>query len=130
MAYGYPERSGGRPYNSAVVVGRDGKVIANHRKRRLPNAYEKQWFQTGSGMTFFMLDGWKVALVICYEVEFPETVRAAALQGAQLVIVSTALSNAWPVVARAVFPARAFENGVFLSYAEPRRHAQWRDLSG
>jgi len=50
-------------------------------------------------------------------VEFPETVRSAALAGAHLVIAPTALSDRWPVVARQVIPTRAFENGLFVAYA-------------
>jgi len=117
VAYGYAERSGGLPFNAAAVIGPDGRLLANHRKRRLPNAYEKQWFQTGDTMTFLTLGGWKIAVVVCYEVEFPETVRSAALAGAHLTIVPTALSSRWPVVARQVVPARAFENGLFVAYA-------------
>lgn len=117
LAYGYAERATGLSYNAAAVIGADGAVIANHRKRCLPNPYEKAWFQTGSGLTCFALHGWKVAVAICYEAEFPETVRAAALAGADLVIVPTALSARWPIVARAVIPTRAFENGLFIAYA-------------
>jgi predicted amidohydrolase len=49
--------------------------------------------------------------------EFPEIARACALQGADLIIVPTALAAEWEVVARAVVPARAFENGLFVAYA-------------
>lgn len=40
-----------------------------------------------------------------------------AQQGAQLVLVPTALGAQWGHVADAVMPARAFENGVALAYA-------------
>ena len=43
--------------------------------------------------------------------------RACAVAGAELVIVPTALGVDWRVVSRRVIPARAFENGVFLAYA-------------
>ncbi len=117
IAYGYPERDGAAIYNAAAVIGADGGLIAHHRKMRLPGAYEKQWFETGTALTLFMLNGWRVAPIVCYEVEFPEVVRAAARHGADLVLVPTALSSEWPQVARAVVPTRAFENGLFLAYA-------------
>jgi predicted amidohydrolase len=120
VVYGYPEASREGCYNSAQAILPGGVVAARHRKTRLPGAYEKQWFvaaEVKGGLTLFEVGGWRIALVICYEVEFPETVRAAARHGADLVVVPTALSSEWPVVARAVVPARAFENGVFLAYA-------------
>jgi len=117
VAYGYPERDGEACYNAATVIGADGTLIAHHRKQRLPNPYEKSCFATGQGIAHFALSGWKIAVVICYEAEFPETVRAAALSGAELVIVPTALSTRWPVVPRCLIPSRAFENGIFVAYA-------------
>ena len=55
--------------------------------------------------------------MICYDVEFPENVRQAALAGAHVVIVPTALGRSWPIVANQVIPTRAFENGVYVVYA-------------
>jgi len=117
LAYGFPEAADGVVYNSALVLGADGARVAHHRKQRLPGDYEKQWFTPAHGLTLFSLGGFRVGLIICYEMEFPEVVRACARNGAELVIVPTALSAEWPVVARHVVPARAFENGAFLAYA-------------
>src|SRR5262249_24487797 len=66
---------------------------------------------------FFTLHGLRLALLICYDAEFPEAVRGAAREGAQAIIVPTALADRWQVVATRVMPARAFENGVYLVYA-------------
>ena len=55
--------------------------------------------------------------MICYEVEFPESARNAAINGAQLIVVPTALVSKWDVVASKIVPTRAFENGVWLAYA-------------
>jgi len=65
----------------------------------------------------FNLDGWKIAILVCYDVEFPEATRACADAGADLIVVPTALKKEWPFVARAVVPTRAFENGLFIAYA-------------
>ena len=54
---------------------------------------------------------------ICYDVEFPEAVRALALAGAELIAVPTALIRPFDIVARAIVPARAFENQVYVAYA-------------
>lgn len=117
LLYGYPERADGRLYNSAACFGRDGRLLANHRKLHLPDCFEREYFAVGDALTFFTLGGRKVGLLICYDVEFPEAVRAAALGGAELVLVPTALVDRWGFVAHKMIPTRAFENGVFLAYA-------------
>ncbi len=117
IAYGYPERDGTAFYNSAQCIGADGSRLANHRKLQLPSDYERESFARGGCLTPFLLNGWKAALLVCYDVEFPEAVRGCALGGADLVIVPTALRDRWGFVAQKMIPVRAFENGVFLLYA-------------
>jgi len=117
IVYGYPEAFDGAIYNSAVAVGKDGSLLANHRKMVMPTGYEKQWFQRGDELTIFDVDGWKVGLIICYELEFPEIVRACSVRGADLVVVPTALTHEWDLVSRQMVPARAFENGIYLAYS-------------
>ena len=65
----------------------------------------------------FDLDGVRVGILICYDVEFPEAVRALALAGADLVAVPTALMRPYQVVTRTVVPTRAYENQVYVAYA-------------
>ncbi len=117
IVYGYPERDGDDVYNSAACIGAGGEIIAHHRKSVLPPGFEPEHFAPGQGMTMFDLGQVRCAILICYEAEFPEPVRAAAVAGAQVVIVPTALSVNWPVVANKLMPTRAFENGVWLLYA-------------
>ncbi len=121
IACGYPEivhACGGTLYNSVICISAQGRRLANHRKRVLPTAYERALFSYGTHATMFSLDnGWRVALLICYEVEFPEAVRACALAGARLVLVPTALGGDWQVISRQVVPSRAIENCLFLAYA-------------
>ena len=117
LLYGYPEKADDVVYNGAICIDRDGRTIAHHRKLRLPNAYEKSYFATGDAYTLFELNGWKIAILVCYDVEFPEAVRGCAARGAQLVAAPTALKKEWAFVARSMIPTRAFENGLFVAYA-------------
>jgi 5-aminopentanamidase len=117
LIYGYPEQSGSVTYNAAACIDRDGRAIAHHRKLRLPNAFEKSYFTTGDAYTLFDLNGWSIAILVCYDVEFPEAVRACAARGAQLVVAPTALKKEWAFVARSMIPTRAFENRFFVAYA-------------
>jgi predicted amidohydrolase len=117
LIYGYPERSGSVVYNAAACIDRDGRALAHHRKLRLPNALEKSYFATSDTYTLFDLNGWSIAILVCYDVEFPEAVRACAARGAQLVAAPTALKKEWAFVARSMIPTRAFENRFFVAYA-------------
>ncbi|WP_281019822.1 MULTISPECIES: carbon-nitrogen hydrolase family protein [unclassified Minwuia] len=117
VAYGYPEAAGGRIYNSALCIGRDGEALANHRKLVIPPGPEVGHFTAGEGLTLFDLHGIRIALLICYDIEFPEAARAASAAGAEVILAPTALAAQWAVVAERVIPARAFENGTHIVYA-------------
>jgi len=114
---GFPERDGSRIYNAALVVDDKGDVLACHRKLYLPNAYEREAFTPGDRFTLFDCGGVQVGVLICFDVEFPEAVRGLAMRGAELVIVPTALKVEWAWLATSLTQIRAFENGVYLAYA-------------
>jgi predicted amidohydrolase len=114
---------GERIYNTAVVVDpRDG-IIAMHRKRRLYDAFgekESDRFKPGDETPpIFELDGFKTALVICYEIRFPGDVQDLADRGAQLLLVPAAWvagplkEEHWTVMVR----ARAMENTMYVAAA-------------
>lgn len=117
VLYGYPERDGDRVFNSAACISGDGTLLANHRKLHLSGPYEKAQFATGDDLTLFTVRDVRVAILICYDVEFPEAVRACALAGAELVCVPTALGAEWLHVSQRTVPTRAMENGLFIAYA-------------
>jgi predicted amidohydrolase len=131
IAYGYPEAAQAQVYNAAALYDGTGRLIATHRKRLpSPGSFEEQAFAPGDGVTFADLLGWRVAIIICYEVEFPEILRHAAFEGAELVIVPTALGADWGVVAEHVVPARAYENGLFIAYADQVGEAEGLSFFG
>jgi 5-aminopentanamidase len=119
LLLGYPERAeGGAIYNAVQLIGRDGAALANYRKCHLFGDLDRGMFRPGSRPSGVVdLEGVRVGLLICYDVEFPENVRLLALQGAELVAVPTALMEPFEVVARTLIPTRAVENQVFLAYA-------------
>jgi 5-aminopentanamidase len=117
IVYGYPELADGLIYNSAVCVDADGNILANQRKMLLPPGFESEVFTKGADQALFDLNGIRCAILICYDAEFPENFRAAALAGAQMIIVPTALLEKWQSVSLQMMPTRAFENGVWVIYA-------------
>lgn len=114
---GYPERDGNAVYNSAMLIGPHGKRLANARKTHLFGAMEKSLFAPGDALTLANLGDLRIGILICYDVEFPEAVRELVLQGAELIAVPTALMHPFDRVAQWLLPVRAFENQVFVAYA-------------
>jgi predicted amidohydrolase len=117
LLYGYPERYGAAIYNSAIFIDRDGAPLANYRKTHLYGSEEKRLFSPGESLMLAELDGLKIGILICYDVEFSEAVRALSLAGAHLIAVPTALMEPFGLVASTVVPARAYESQVYVAYA-------------
>lgn len=120
LCYGYPElAAGGGVHNAALLLDRGGGTLANHRKSHLYGELDRAAFAAASpaGPTLAELDGLKVGLLICYDVEFPENVRPLLLAGVDLALVPTAQMEPYGFVARCMVPTRAYENQLFLAYA-------------
>jgi predicted amidohydrolase len=117
LLYGYPEREGGRVYNSAILIDRSGTTLANYRKTHLYGQKENRLFQKGDAFAVTELDGMKIGILICYDVEFPEAVRKLALAGASFIAVPTAIMQPFCHTCQLLVPARAYENQIFVAYA-------------
>lgn len=88
VVIGYPERDGGKLYNSAVVC-RAGEVIAKYRKRALPNYGvfdEQRYFAAGAEITFFDVKGSTLALTICEDVWQPGLIAKNRQAGADIIL--------------------------------------------
>ncbi|GAA4793149.1 carbon-nitrogen hydrolase family protein [Streptomyces ziwulingensis] len=117
VAYGYPERAGAAVFNSAQLVSADGTRLANYRKTHLFGGFERDSFTPGAQpVVQAELGGLTIGLMICYDVEFPENVRAHALAGTDLLLVPTAQMHPFQFVAESVVPVRAFENQMYVAY--------------
>ncbi|GGX08631.1 carbon-nitrogen hydrolase family protein [Streptomyces lomondensis] len=117
IAYGYPERAGDAVFNSAQLISADGTRLANYRKTHLFGCFERDHFTPGDQQVVQTeIDGVRVGILICYDVEFPENVRAHALAGTDLLVVPTAQMHPFQFVAESMIPVRAFENQMYVAY--------------
>ena len=93
---GFVERSdGGRFHNSAAIVDSTGP-LASYRKAHLWDR-EPEWFTPGDCQPPVVETRFgKLGLMICFDLEFPEWTRAAALHGAQLLCAPVN----WPLFGR------------------------------
>ncbi len=102
---------------SALVVDRQGQVCATYDKQHLSGP-EQDWFVPGTSGCMIEVDGWRLALGICYDSSFPEHGRALALEGADAYLVSGAFPRGESDHRRSIFfPARALENTFYVAFA-------------
>ena len=110
---GFAERGqDGSLFNSAVVLDASG-VLAVHRKGHLWGA-EPALFEPGhAAPPVVATRHGRIGVCVCYELDFPETTRALALGGADLVAVPTA----WLLASR---PAGERPPGIVTAMAAAR----------
>jgi len=119
LVAGFAERAGGKVYNALALL-RPEAAPAIYRKTHLYADYERALFTPGEiRPAVAEYQGLKLGFLICYDVEFPENARRLATAGAEAVIVPTALPEGAHArfIATSLVPVRAFENQVFVAYA-------------
>ncbi len=104
-------------YNTAHLFTPDGAV---HRQRKLHliPMVEASLCTPGETVAVFQTEKVKVAMLICYDIEFPVTARLARLKGADLILTPSATAGArgfWRV--RHCAQARCVENQVYTVHA-------------
>ena len=115
---GFPEADAGRVFNSVALIDANGTLLSICRKVHLFGDVDRAAFSAADTLCPLVQFGeWSYGLAICYDVEFPELVRAYALAGADAVLVPTANMSPYIGVATRVVPARAEENEIFVAYA-------------
>jgi NAD+ synthase (glutamine-hydrolysing) len=85
---GYPESKDGLLYNSAAVV-RNGRIITNYRKKRLPNYGvfdEKRYFSEGDDVVTLDVEGVSIGITVCEDVWQSGVVEKTVAAGAKLIV--------------------------------------------
>ncbi len=112
-----PVDHGTRRTLSSVVVRPDGAVTVPYDKQYLSGQLEIDRFVPGSHGSSIDVEGWEVALSICYDSSFPEHARAAADDGAQIYLNSGAFFAGSERRRDVILAARAVDNGFFTVLA-------------
>ncbi|HUQ90631.1 MAG TPA: nitrilase-related carbon-nitrogen hydrolase [Bryobacteraceae bacterium] len=117
----YEIEQAGVYYNTAAVIGRDGKYLGKYRKTHIPHVapgfWEKFYFRPGNlGYPVFDLGFARIGVYICYDRHFPEGARALGLGGAEIVFnPSATVAGLSEHLWRLEQPAHAVANGYFIA---------------
>ncbi|MGH2446964.1 MAG: carbon-nitrogen hydrolase family protein [Candidatus Limnocylindria bacterium] len=110
------EASDGRTYDTAVVIGADGRLAGTYRKTHLYPA-ERPYFAPGDRLRTVDAGGVRIGLAICFEHAFPEIFTELALGGAELIAIPSAVPVGFEYLLRLRTRARAQDNQVFVAAA-------------
>ena len=141
-----------RRFNASVLVDRTGKLLGKYRKVHVPGAcandptlsfqhLEKLYFEDGNlGFPVFKTTGVTFGMAICNDRRWPETYRALALKGADVVVLgynSPAQLPDWPDqnALRAFhhlvcMQAAAYQNGLWVVAAAKAGREEGVDMLG
>ncbi len=91
------ERAQNAYFNSLAMVDADGSVLGVYRKSHIPEGpgyHEKYYFSPGdTGFRVFETRYGRVGAAVCWDQWFPESARAMALMGADLLLYPTAIGS-------------------------------------
>ncbi len=126
-----PERVGDKLYNTCFIFDKDGKQIARHRKIHLFDVdieggirfKESNNFASGEDITVFDTEYGRMGVLICFDMRFPELVRAMANRGAELIFCPAQFNMTtgpkhWELTIR----ARAMDNELYYVGASAARY--------
>ncbi len=120
----------GRLFNTSLVFDKNGVLLAKHRKVHLFDVnipgkisfQESRTLSPGQNVTLFNLYGFKAAVLICYDIRFPEMARLAVLAGADLLIVPAAFNlTTGPLHWDLLMRSRAVDSQAYVLACSPAR---------
>lgn len=108
----------GKIYNVAFLFRRDGTIDRQYKLHITPG--EKKWWgiQPGNELRVFNTDCGKIAILICYDIQFPELARSVTDRGANIIFTPFCTDDRQGYLrVRYCSQARAIENQVYTVIA-------------
>ncbi|MDY0066005.1 MAG: N-carbamoylputrescine amidase [Steroidobacteraceae bacterium] len=91
------ERAGAAFYNTVAIVDAGGALLGKYRKTHIPESpgyHEKFYFSPGdTGFRVWRTRFGTIGVAICWDQWFPESARAMALMGAEILLYPTAIGS-------------------------------------
>jgi N-carbamoylputrescine amidase len=118
----YEKEIEGVYYNTAAVIGPDGRYLGKYRKQHIPHCapgfWEKFYFKPGNlGYPVFNIPEFNttIGVYICYDRHFPEGARILGLRGAEILFnPSATVAGLSEYLWKLEQPAHAVANGYFV----------------
>lgn len=107
-----------RLHNVSFLFQRDGSIGRQPKLHITPN--ERRWWgvSPGDGVEVFDTDKGKVAILVCYDIEFPELTRIAVERGARIIFVPFCTDERQGYLRmRYCAQARCIENQIYVAVA-------------
>ncbi len=123
-----PELDGGRIYNTSFVFGRNGELVARHRKAHLFDVdieggqrfFESETLSAGCGATVFETGSCRIGVAICFDLRFSSFINA---MHADVLAVPAAFNmTTGPMHWELLFRARAVDGQCFVFGCAPARN--------
>jgi len=91
------EKDGPHYYNTLAMIGAGGEILGTYRKSHIPDGpgyEEKYYFRPGNtGFRVWDVFGTRIGVGVCWDQWYPETARAMALMGAEVLFYPTAIGS-------------------------------------
>ncbi len=111
-----PELDGGEVFNSAVLIGPDGKWLGTYRKNYLWQG-EKDKYRPGHSYPVFDTEFGKLGLLICFDRQHRPAIEALADNGAEWVIIPS--GGGYGPQSHATMAQRSDEGRVPIVFVHP-----------
>ena len=111
--FGFSEHCNGKYYNTAALFQQNEKP-QYYRKTHLPELGYDKFVAPGQELPIFETKHGRLAILICFDIRFPEPARVMALKGADAVFLPTNWPNGADVSADFIAIARAAENKIYV----------------
>ncbi|MFD2044597.1 carbon-nitrogen hydrolase family protein [Ornithinibacillus salinisoli] len=115
----------GSVYNSACLISDTGVIIGTYRKVHLYGT-EREVFAAGNEFNVFDTKLGRIGLMICFDLDFPESTRILNLKGADIVLSPTNNMGPYQHYHEVYLQSRAMENE--LPIASCNRIGREREL--
>jgi predicted amidohydrolase/GNAT superfamily N-acetyltransferase len=114
----HPVIQGGELFNAAHLFTPNGKVFRQKKVHLTQTEKGPYQMSRGHGFYLFHTDFGRVAILVCYDVEFPEAARVLAEAGAQIIFVPSCTDERQGYFrVRYCAQARASENQIYVAMA-------------
>lgn len=133
-----PELDNDNVYNTCFVFDDSGKMIGRHRKAHLFDIdiknkikfKESEVLTAGNEITTIDTKWGKIGAAICYDIRFPELIRAMALNGAKMVFIPASFNmTTGPAHWETLFKSRALDNQIYVIGVSPARNTSYSYVS-